>query len=121
MSNEFKVWDEQLGRDVTVEHDWAISSGGDLLVKVELSWSEEYKTVDPERYSIRRSTGISDKNERMLFEGECFKCNSTNTNSYQIHWCTNTCSFIARCISTSGFASKWWMWTDNMEYIEAES
>ncbi len=68
VSNEFKVIDTQTGSDVTILRQWIMyASGtlGELRALANLKW--EHHPVDPDRFKIRRSTGISDKNERLLF------------------------------------------------------
>jgi len=65
--NEFKVFDVESGEDVTENRDWLIDSDGELKY---ISDDRDDLVPAHDRYQVRRSTGISDKNDRMLFDRE---------------------------------------------------
>ena len=85
--NEFKVFDVESGKDVTGDKVWNIQPDGKLR--------HSSKVADPDRYQVRRSTGISDKNGRLLFDGERV-FDAQIGYEYKIFWDQSAAWFVKR-------------------------
>lgn len=112
MSNEFKVIDTQTGEDVTDSHQWMLGSDGKLFY---FKGVDFYSTLDSgDRYQVRRSTGISDKNGRLLFGGECVRYDNTGM----------VFESVLKQDEYGAWRTGYYQTRDvqhNIEYIEAES
>jgi len=114
MSNEYKVFDTQTGEDVTGDNRWFISPDGKVW-----KWLSDrrdmYRCADPDRYQVRRSTGISDKNGRILFDDECFE---HGTAVWKVEWIKESSRFGARGVVGGSLFANWYLFPEDIEHIE---
>lgn len=122
MSNEFKVIDTQTGEDVTHLGSWTINTCGELQM-----FGKPHG--DQDRYQVRRSTGISDKNGRVLFDKERVIATEGSKKGKRsiVHWRESDAMFEfpwdlddIECCDSSYCATRV-ISLNGIEYIEAES
>lgn len=110
---KFKVIDTQTGEVCAKTYKMFLGHDGKLYRYNGVS----LLPLDPNRYQVRMSTGISDKNGRELFDGEYFQ---EAGNTYKIERNSARARFDARDVVSGSVFTNWYLFPEDIEYIEED-